>query len=97
MTVIPLFQILAVKNIKMSGLSFHEEEQFLDVVWTVSCLKHPNIVPLLGYCVEHGQHLLVYEYVRNLSLDEALHSDAYKPLSWGLRLQIALGVAQALE
>ncbi|PRQ44525.1 putative protein kinase RLK-Pelle-LRR-V family [Rosa chinensis] len=90
-------QILAVKNIKMSGLSFHEEEQFLDVVWTVSRLMHPNIVPLVGYCVENGQHLLVHEYVGNLSLDEALHSDAYKPLSWGLRLQIALGVAQALD
>lgn len=82
---------------KISGLSFHEEEKFLDLVWTLSCLKHPNIVPLLGYCVEHGQHFLVYEYVRNISLDEALHSDAYKALSWGLRLQIALGVAQALE
>ncbi|XP_050383232.1 protein STRUBBELIG-RECEPTOR FAMILY 2 isoform X2 [Argentina anserina] len=90
-------QISVVKNIKMSGLSFHEEEKFLDLVWTLSRLKHPNIVPLLGYCVEHGQHLLVYEYVRNLTLDEALHSDAYKPLSWGLRLQIALGVAQALD
>ncbi|XP_004306222.1 PREDICTED: protein STRUBBELIG-RECEPTOR FAMILY 2-like [Fragaria vesca subsp. vesca] len=90
-------QISVVKNMKMSGLSFHEEEKFLDLVWTLSRLKHPNIVPLLGYCVEHGQHLLVYEYVRNISLDEALHSDAYKALSWGLRLQIALGVAQALD
>ena len=85
------------KNINMVSLSFQEEEQFLDVVWTVSRLRHPNIVPLVGYCVEHGQHLLVYEYVRNLSLEDALHSGEYKSLSWGLRLQIALGVAQALE
>ena len=90
-------QVLAVKNINMVTLTFKEEEQFLDVVWTVSRLKHPNIVPLIGYCVEHGQHLLVYNYVRNLSLDEALHSCAYKSLSWDLRLQIALGVAHALE
>ncbi|PON52229.1 Tyrosine-protein kinase [Parasponia andersonii] len=93
----PNGQVLAVKNINMVTLTFKEEEQFLDVVWTISRLKHANIVPLIGYCVEHGQHLLVYNYVRNLSLNEALHSSAYKSLSWGLRLQIALGVAQALD
>lgn len=91
------FQILAVKTINMVSLSFNEEEQFLEVVWNASRLRHPNIVSLLGYCVTHGQHLLVYEYVRNLTLDDALYSKEYKPLSWGLRLQIALGVAQALE
>ncbi|CAB4286832.1 unnamed protein product [Prunus armeniaca] len=93
----PNGQILAVKNINMAGLSFNEEEQFLYVIWTASRLTHPNIVPLVGYCVEHGQHLVVYEYVRNLSLHDALHSDEYKPLSWGLRLRIALDVAQALD
>ena len=81
----------------MVTLSFNEEEKFMDVIWTASRLRHPNIVTLLGYCIEHGQHLLVYEYVRNLSLDGALHSEAYKPLSWRLRLRIALGVARALE
>ncbi|XP_062112148.1 protein STRUBBELIG-RECEPTOR FAMILY 2 isoform X3 [Humulus lupulus] len=90
-------QLLAVKNINMVTLTFKEEEQFLDVVWNVSRLKHPNIVPLIGYCVEHGQHLLIYNYVRNVTLDEALHSSAYKSLSWGLRLQIAIVVAQALD
>jgi len=88
---------LAVKNINMVGLSFREEEKFLDVVSTASRLRHPNIVALNGYCLEHGQHLLVYDYVRNLTLDDALHSDTYKPLSWAIRLRIALGVAQALE
>ncbi|XP_023528683.1 protein STRUBBELIG-RECEPTOR FAMILY 2-like [Cucurbita pepo subsp. pepo] len=90
-------QVLAVKNLNMGALSFTEEEQFLDVVWTASRLGHPNIVTLLGYCVEHGQHILGYEYVRNLSLDDALHCEAYMPLSWTVRLQIALGIARALD
>ncbi|XP_027367613.1 protein STRUBBELIG-RECEPTOR FAMILY 2 [Abrus precatorius] len=90
-------KVLAVKNINMAGLSFSEEEKFLDVVCTASRLKHPNLVALKGYCLEHGQHLLVYDYVRNLTLDQALHCAAYKPLSWGIRLRIALGVAQALD
>lgn len=85
------------KNINLAGLSFSEEEKFLDVICTAARLKHPNIVALKGYCLEHGQHLVVYDYVRNLTLDKALHSEAYKPLSWPLRLRIALGVALALE
>ncbi|XP_020208173.1 protein STRUBBELIG-RECEPTOR FAMILY 2 [Cajanus cajan] len=90
-------KVLAVKNINMAGMSFSEEEKFLDVVCTASRLKHPNIVSLKGYCLEHGQHLLVYDYVRNLTLDDALHSAAYKALSWGTRIRIALGVGQALD
>ncbi|XP_061963059.1 protein STRUBBELIG-RECEPTOR FAMILY 2 isoform X2 [Populus nigra] len=90
-------QIFVVKNINMVSLSFQEEEQFLDVIWTASQLRHPNIVTLIGYCVEHGQHLLVYDYIRDLSLHDVLHSDGYKPLSWNIRLNIALGVARALE
>ncbi|XVF75873.1 hypothetical protein PTKIN_Ptkin13bG0221900 [Pterospermum kingtungense] len=90
-------QVFAVKNIKMASLSFHEEEKFMDVIERASRLRHPNIVRLVGYCVEHGQHLIVYEYVRNLSLDDALHNEDFKPLSWGLRLCIALGIAKALD
>ncbi|PSS01834.1 Protein STRUBBELIG-RECEPTOR FAMILY 2 like [Actinidia chinensis var. chinensis] len=93
----PNGQVMAVKNINTVTLSLHEEEQFLDVIWNAARLRHPNIVTLLGYCFERGQHLLVYECVRNLTLDDALHCEAYLPLSWGLRLKIALGVARALD
>lgn len=85
------------KNINMVSLSFAEEEQFLDVVWMVSRLRHPNIVSLLGYCVEHGQHLLVYEYLRNLSLEDILHGEEDNKPSWNNRLKIALGAARALK
>ncbi|XP_021283497.1 protein STRUBBELIG-RECEPTOR FAMILY 2 [Herrania umbratica] len=90
-------QVFAVKNINMVSLSFHEEEQFMAVIQMASQLRHPNIVRLIGYSVEHEQHLLVYEYVRNLSLDDALHNEVFKPLSWGLRVCIALGIARALD
>ncbi|CAN0879024.1 Protein STRUBBELIG-RECEPTOR FAMILY 2 [Linum grandiflorum] len=90
-------QVLAVKNINTVPMSFDEEELLMEVIWTVSRLRHPNLVPLLGYCVEHGQHLLVYEHVRSLPLDELLHSQRYKPLPWTSRLNVALGVARLLE
>nr|GMD90560.1 protein STRUBBELIG-RECEPTOR FAMILY 2 [Ipomoea batatas] len=90
-------QIFAVKNINTVELSLQEEENFLDVVRTASRLRHSNIVALSGYCVGYGQHLLVYEYVRSVSLQDALHDTGFIPLSWTLRLRIALGTARALN
>ncbi|XP_073140818.1 protein STRUBBELIG-RECEPTOR FAMILY 6-like [Henckelia pumila] len=88
---------LAVKKINSSALS--NSEEFLNIVSDLSHLHHPNITELVGYCSEHGQHLLVYEFHKNGSLYEFLHlSDEYsKPLTWNTRVKIALGTARALE
>ncbi|KAF2307794.1 hypothetical protein GH714_031810 [Hevea brasiliensis] len=90
-------KIMVVKNVSMVSLSFQEEEQFLDVIWIAARLRHPHIVTLIGYCVENGHHLLVYEYIKNLNLHDVLHGEAYKPLPWTIRIGIALGVARALD
>ncbi|CAI9097402.1 OLC1v1033817C1 [Oldenlandia corymbosa var. corymbosa] len=90
-------EMMAVKSIEMVELSLNEEERFLNVVRQVAKLRHPNVVTLLGYCTEHGSHHLVYEYVRNFSLDEALHDSGSTPLAWGLRLRIALGIARGIN
>ncbi|KAL0784047.1 hypothetical protein Bca101_000292 [Brassica carinata] len=94
---LPDGQLAAVKNIPMSSLSLHEEETFTELLQTASKLRHPNIVTLLGFCIDNGKHLLVYEYAGHLSLYNAMHDDVYKPLSWRFRLHIAIGVARALD
>nr|XP_018472627.1 PREDICTED: protein STRUBBELIG-RECEPTOR FAMILY 2-like [Raphanus sativus] len=94
---LPDGQLAAVRNIPMSSLSLHEEEKFTELLQTASKLRHPNIVTLLGFCIDNGKHLLVYEYAGHLSLYNAMHDDVYKPLSWGFRLHIAIGVARALD
>jgi len=75
------------------------DEEFVELVSSISRLCHPNIVELVGYCAEHGQRLLVYEYCRNGTLHDALHVDdeIHKRLSWKTRIQLALGAARALE
>ncbi|KAL3373034.1 hypothetical protein AABB24_005174 [Solanum stoloniferum] len=90
-------QVLAVKNIKTVALSITEEEQFMEVIRTVSHLRHPNIVALVGYSVGNGNHLLLYEYIRKVTLDDALHNVLCMPLTWSLRLRIAIGVSRALN
>ncbi|MFS7950154.1 putative non-specific protein-tyrosine kinase RLK-Pelle-LRR-V family [Helianthus anomalus] len=88
-------KVVAVKKIISSASS----DDFIDVVSSVSRLLHPNITELIGYCSEHGQHLLVYEFLKNGSLYDFLHlADEYsKPLIWNTRVKIALGTARALE
>ncbi|KAF3321386.1 protein STRUBBELIG-RECEPTOR FAMILY 8-like protein [Carex littledalei] len=94
-------QVLAVKRIEVVQMELLEgEQEFLDLVSTMSDLKHPNICILQGFCLDPGHHALLYDYARNGSLYSALFSkngDSQKPLSWKLRLRIALGVAHALE
>lgn len=74
-------------------------DEFLDLVLSISELRHPNIVELAGYCAEFGQRLLVYNYSSKTTLHDVLHyeDDLKRKLSWSVRLQIALGAAKALE
>jgi hypothetical protein len=92
-------KVLAVKKINSSALAGQVSEDFMNIVSAISRLKHPNVTDLVGYCSEHGQHLLVYEFLKNGSLYDFLHlSDEFtKPLTWNNRVQIALGAARALE
>ncbi|KAG6754619.1 hypothetical protein POTOM_040411 [Populus tomentosa] len=95
----PHGKIMAVKKIDNAALSLQEEDNFLEAVSNMSHLRHPNIVSLAGYCVEHGQRLLVYEFIANGSLHDILHfaDDGSKTLSWNARVRVALGTARALE
>ncbi|EMS47769.1 Protein STRUBBELIG-RECEPTOR FAMILY 6 [Triticum urartu] len=92
-------KVLAVKKLDCTVIPFQSSEDFVELVSNISILHHPNLNELVGYCMEHGQHLLVYDFHRNGSLHDLLHlSDEYsKPLSWNSRIKIALGSARALE
>ncbi|CAM6038456.1 unnamed protein product [Sphagnum compactum] len=94
-------QVLAVKVLDKSAPQVQSEQDFLKLVSNIAHIQHANITELVGYCVEHGQRLLVYKYVSNGTLHEALHcyeaTATKKHLSWSARAKIALGVARALE
>ncbi|WVZ77548.1 hypothetical protein U9M48_025405 [Paspalum notatum var. saurae] len=95
----PNGKVLAVKKIDSAALSLQEEDNFLEAVSSMSRLRHPNIVPMTGYCAEHGQRLLVYEYIGNGTLHDMLHfsDELSRKLTWNIRVRIALGTARALE
>ncbi|GER40229.1 leucine-rich repeat receptor-like protein kinase [Striga asiatica] len=64
-------------------------------VETLGSVRHKNIVKLYCYFAGRGCSLLVYEYMTNGNLWDALH-EGKGFLDWPIRHQIALGVAQGL-
>lgn len=66
-----------------------------------SSLQHPNIVPLLGFCIDPEEGLfLVYKYVSSGSLERHLHGKkgvkGFASLSWSARYKVAVGIAEAI-
>lgn len=61
----------------------------------LSCIRHPNMVLLLGACPEYG--CLVYEFMANGSLEDRLFRRGNTPpLSWQLRFRIAAEIGTGL-
>ncbi|XP_059277011.1 protein STRUBBELIG-RECEPTOR FAMILY 3-like [Lycium ferocissimum] len=96
---LPNGKLLAVKKLDKRVCDHQKDDEFLDLVNNIDRIRHANVVELMGYCAEHSQRLLVYEYCSNGTLQDALHSDdEFKTqLSWNTRIRMALGAARALE
>nr|TKR91009.1 serine/threonine protein kinase [Populus alba] len=60
-------------SIKKLDASKQPDDEFLAQVSMVSRLKHENFVQLLGYCVDGGSRVLIYEFASNGSLHDILH------------------------
>ncbi|KAK9696870.1 hypothetical protein RND81_08G002600 [Saponaria officinalis] len=87
---------IAVKQ--LSAKSKQGNREFMNEIGMISCLNHPNLVKLHGFCVEADQLLLVYEYMENNCLARALFGPEHKQvfLEWGTRVKICLGIARGL-
>ncbi|XP_024517171.1 cysteine-rich receptor-like protein kinase 15 [Selaginella moellendorffii] len=86
---------------KLSVASKQWEQQFLNEVKVIGSVQHRNLVRLLGCCVEGSERLLVYEFLKNNSLEKALLDDLISAeetprLGWNTRYNILLGTARGL-
>ncbi|KAF8677253.1 hypothetical protein HU200_046733 [Digitaria exilis] len=86
--------VVAVKKLNSESLQGYEEWQ--SEINFLGRLSHPNLVKLLGYCFEDRELLLVYEFMAKGSLENHLFRRGCAPLSWELRLKIAIGAARGL-
>nr|GEX49769.1 wall-associated receptor kinase 2-like [Tanacetum cinerariifolium] len=71
--------------------------QFVNEVVLLSQINHPNIVKLVGCCIETDVPLLAYEYIVNETLHHHLHGSSHGALlTWRMRLKLAVETAGAL-
>ncbi|KAF6158408.1 hypothetical protein GIB67_019447 [Kingdonia uniflora] len=88
--------VVAVKQLE--GIE-QGEKQFRMEVATISSTHHLNLVRLIGFCSEGRHRLLVYEFMKNGSLDSflfILDDSSGKMLSWETRFKVALGTARGI-
>ncbi|PIN25719.1 Serine/threonine protein kinase [Handroanthus impetiginosus] len=81
-------QAAAVRVLKTSQYS---EELFFREVEILSGLRHDNIIQLIGFCCCKKMYAIVYNLL-NSSLKQRVNQ-----LKWSERMQLAVGVAKALE
>nr|XP_043627578.1 probable serine/threonine-protein kinase PIX13 [Erigeron canadensis] len=88
--------LVAIKKLNHESVQGFQEWQ--SEVNFLGRLCHPNLVKLLGYCREDKDLLLVYEFMQKGSLENHLfrRGSAVQPISWALRLKIAIGAARGL-
>ncbi|KAJ0500092.1 putative protein kinase RLK-Pelle-DLSV family [Helianthus annuus] len=56
-----------------SATSTQGTREFNNELTLLSAIQHENLVPLLGYCCENEQQILVYPFMSNGSLQDRLY------------------------
>ncbi|KAH6830217.1 hypothetical protein C2S53_000186 [Perilla frutescens var. hirtella] len=72
------------------------DDTYMREIRSLVHVKHPNLVPLLGYCENGSECFLIYELCPNGNLSDWLYGK-YKALPWLQRLEIAVGSARGLR
>ncbi|KAK9061842.1 hypothetical protein SSX86_019026 [Deinandra increscens subsp. villosa] len=85
---------VAIKKIRHKET--YGNDQVMNEIKLLSSVSHPNLVQLLGFCIEEGEQILVYEFMPNGTLSQHLQRERGNGLSWTTRLAIATETAQAI-
>lgn len=85
---------VAIKKIKYRDTD--SVDQVMNEIKLISSVSHPNLVRLLGCSIEHGEQILVYEFMPNGTLCQHLQREKHHGLPWAIRLTIATETAHAI-
>ncbi|KZV42602.1 putative leucine-rich repeat receptor-like protein kinase-like [Dorcoceras hygrometricum] len=87
-------QVVAIKRAQEGSMQGSFE--FKNEIELLSRVHHKNLVGLIGFCFEHGEQMLVYEYMANGTLRESLTGKRGIQLDWKRRIRTALGSARGI-
>nr|AMM43079.1 LRR-RLK [Vernicia montana] len=90
---------LAVKKISPESTQDKLKDELQgEIFFNVKSLEHENLIQLFDGYSKKDLHLLIYEYMENGSLDQALFEPKSRiELNWEVRFNICLGLAKALK
>ncbi|XP_038709438.1 putative kinase-like protein TMKL1 isoform X1 [Tripterygium wilfordii] len=73
-------------------------KEFRDVIQFLGCIRHPNLVPLLGfYAGPRGEKLLVNPFCRRGNLAQFIKDGNADSHKWTNIYKISIGIAKALD
>nr|CAD1832648.1 unnamed protein product [Ananas comosus var. bracteatus] len=82
---------------RLSKYSLQGLDEFKNEVMLIAKLQHVNLVRLLGCCIHGEERMLIYEYMRNKSLNTIIFDKTRSPqLTWPKRFNIIIGIARGL-
>ncbi|KAM1208561.1 hypothetical protein ACFX13_014571 [Malus domestica] len=91
--VLPNRKPVAIKDVDASV----EDRKYRGIVTKIGNIHHKSLVKLQGYCCEVDHKFLVYEYVKNGSLEKYIEDlKLCKKLTWGKRFDTCLSVGRAV-
>jgi hypothetical protein len=65
---------VAIKKLQPKIAAQEKVDDFLNEVVFITKMKHKNLVNLKGYCMRENERILVYEFVENMDVEQALLS-----------------------
>ncbi|XP_019098183.1 PREDICTED: receptor-like kinase TMK4 [Camelina sativa] len=92
--------IIAIKRINVGAVDERATNEFKSEIKVLTSLRHKHLVPLLGFCNDGNEKLLVYEYMPLGTLAHHLFewsNRGYTPLTWNQRIVIALDIAPGVQ
>ncbi|KAF3945396.1 hypothetical protein ACB098_09G124900 [Castanea mollissima] len=90
---LPSGELVAVK--KLVNYGSQSSKSLKAEIKTLAKIRHKNVIKILGFCHSDDSIFLIYEFLQKGSLGDLLHKPGFQ-LLWGVRLRIAIGVAQGL-
>ncbi|KAL8135189.1 hypothetical protein AgCh_010014 [Apium graveolens] len=89
-------QEVAVKRLTKVSNDERKEKEFLTEIGTLGHVNHPNVLSLLGCCIDNGLYL-VFQFSSRGSVASLLHDENSPTMDWKSRYKIGVETALGLH